>query len=151
LNKIISGGQTGADNAGLDFAIENDIPHGGFCPKGRKSENGAINTKYNLVETISPNYLDRTLKNVLASDITLIFTISENLTGGSLKTKEFCVKNNKPFYHITPQTKDSDLSKIRDEITKYHIINIAGSRASKEREIYNFTKGTLNYIIKTNN
>ena len=38
LTKIISGGQTGADRAGLDVAIEFDIPHGGWIPKGRKTE-----------------------------------------------------------------------------------------------------------------
>jgi len=30
IEKIISGGQTGADRAALDFAIYHDIPHGGW-------------------------------------------------------------------------------------------------------------------------
>ncbi|MGD0261650.1 MAG: putative molybdenum carrier protein [Verrucomicrobiota bacterium] len=49
--KIISGGQTGADRAGLDWAMKNGIPHGGWCPKGRRSEDGPIDGKYQLQES----------------------------------------------------------------------------------------------------
>jgi hypothetical protein len=38
VEKIVSGAQTGADRAALDWAIFRDIPHGGWCPKGRKAE-----------------------------------------------------------------------------------------------------------------
>jgi hypothetical protein len=38
LIHILSGAQTGADRAALDWAIFHDIPHGGWCPKGRKAE-----------------------------------------------------------------------------------------------------------------
>ena len=47
ITKIVSGGQSGADQGGLDAAIELGIPHGGWCPKGRKSEDGVIPDKYN--------------------------------------------------------------------------------------------------------
>ncbi|MFB3114968.1 MAG: YpsA SLOG family protein, partial [Nitrospirales bacterium] len=40
ITKLISGGQTGADRGGLDAAIHCDLPHGGWCPKGRKAEDG---------------------------------------------------------------------------------------------------------------
>ncbi|MFH7326653.1 YpsA SLOG family protein [Desulfurivibrio sp. C05AmB] len=40
LTRIISGGQTGADQAGLDVAIKLGIPHGGWIPKGRMTEAG---------------------------------------------------------------------------------------------------------------
>jgi hypothetical protein len=42
IEKIISGSQNGADRASLDWAIRHGIPHGGWCPKGRKEEHGAI-------------------------------------------------------------------------------------------------------------
>lgn len=61
---IISGGQTGADRAALDFAIENNITHGGLCPLGRKSEDGRIPSKYQLRETASSGYRQRTRQNV---------------------------------------------------------------------------------------
>jgi hypothetical protein len=36
--RIVSGGQTGADRAGLDFAMRHDYPHGGWAPHGRKAK-----------------------------------------------------------------------------------------------------------------
>ena len=57
---IISGGQTGADRAALDFAIAHGITHAGFCPRGRKSENGMIPLAYNLTETETDQYPERT-------------------------------------------------------------------------------------------
>ena len=48
LQRVISGGQTGADRAGLDFAIETDLEHGGYVPRGRKAEDGRIDDRYNL-------------------------------------------------------------------------------------------------------
>ena len=35
--KILSGAQTGADRAALDWAIFRDIPHRGWCPPGTQS------------------------------------------------------------------------------------------------------------------
>ena len=69
--KIISGGQTGADRAALDFAIQNGIPHGGWCPKGRNVEDGPIDAKYQLQETPSSDYPQRTEWNVRDSDGTI--------------------------------------------------------------------------------
>jgi hypothetical protein len=44
--KIVSGGQTGADRAGLDWAVKHGIPHGGWCPEGRRAEDAPIDGKY---------------------------------------------------------------------------------------------------------
>ena len=74
IRKIISGGQTGADQAGLDVAIKHDIPHGGAIPKGRMTEDGVLDPKYNLEEMTTKSYPKRTEKNVLDSDGTVIFT-----------------------------------------------------------------------------
>ena len=46
IKRIISGGQTGADRAALDFAIDKDILHGGWVPIGRLAEDGPIPDKY---------------------------------------------------------------------------------------------------------
>jgi len=95
INKIVSGGQTGADQGGLDAALYCSLPHGGWCPKGRKSENGVIPAKYQLQEMPSADYLVRTKANVVDSDATVIFTCGE-LDGGSLKTAQFAIKLKKP-------------------------------------------------------
>lgn len=65
ITRIVSGGQTGADRAGLDAAIHCRLPHGGWCPKGRRAEDGTIPAKYQLRETPSKDYLARTEANVV--------------------------------------------------------------------------------------
>ena len=74
LTRIVSGGQTGVDRAALDVALELSIPCGGWCPKGRKAEDGALPARYPLKETPSEEYAQRTTWNVRDSDGTLILT-----------------------------------------------------------------------------
>jgi len=101
--KIVSGGQTGVDQAALDAAIHCDIPHGGWCPKGRINEYGKIPQQYDLKETSTSDYLARTEANVVDSDATLIIT-PKRLSGGSLRTLEFCMKHRKPWHHVSFET-----------------------------------------------
>lgn len=60
VEKLVSGGQTGADIAALDVAIRFGVPHGGWCPKGRRSLAGPIPDYYQLTESPRSNYLERT-------------------------------------------------------------------------------------------
>jgi len=106
INKIISGGQTGADRAALDFAIAYGIPHGGWCPKGRKTEDGAIPLRYQLSEMATGDYLKRTKQNIADSDATLILNIGE-LDGGTKRTVDFAQQLKKPFKAV--QLDSSDL------------------------------------------
>jgi hypothetical protein len=71
IPKIVSGGQTGADRAALDWALSHQLPCGGWCPKGRKAEDGPIEAKYPLKESPSASYLQRTEWNVRDSDATV--------------------------------------------------------------------------------
>src|SRR5690349_3289616 len=100
LRRIVSGGQTGADRAALDWAIARGVPHSGYCPKGRLSEDGVIPDRYALTELGSMSYLARTEKNVRESDGTVIFTLSEKLAGGPKRTAEFAEAHGKPCLHI---------------------------------------------------
>ncbi len=150
IKKIISGGQTGADRAALDFAIENDIPHGGWVPKGRLAEDGAISIRYDLVETDSQDYNVRTEKNIIDSDGTLIMSHGA-LTGGSALTKAFARKHRRPCLHIdldsTPEFEAA--VEISNWMTQYGIetLNVAGSRASKDPGIYNATLNVLETVF----
>jgi predicted Rossmann-fold nucleotide-binding protein len=86
--KVISGGQTGVDRAALDAALTLGIHCGGFCPKGRKSEDGTIPEKYPLVETLNDNYSERTERNVKTADGTLIL-IAGNPDRGTQLTIDY--------------------------------------------------------------
>lgn len=92
IQKIISGGQTGADRTALDWAIEHDIPHGGWCPAERRAEDGVIPERYRLQETPAHNYEQRTRWNVHDSDATLIVSLAEELSGGTLATRQWAEK-----------------------------------------------------------
>ncbi len=94
IKQIISGGQTGADQAALDVAIKCDLPHGGWILKGRLSENGPLPEKYDLQELPTAEYAMRTEKNVRDADWTLILSHGD-LTGGSKLTQEFAEKHKK--------------------------------------------------------
>lgn len=142
---IVSGGQTGADRAALDFAIEKKILHGGWCPKGRLAEDGVLAKKYKLQETPDSDYAQRTLWNVRDSDGTVIFSIAETLEGGSKKTEEFALELGKPVVHISKK-RDKYPARILESFLKKNeirILNVAGPRASKEPGIYHFVLEVL--------
>ncbi len=147
LEKLISGGQTGADRAALDVAIRHGFPHGGWCPKGRKAEDGPIGGQYTLFETPSANYLQRTEWNVRDSDGTVVFTLAKEASGGSLRTIEFARKHKKPCLHISPFSNgymDPALP-LQQFVAEYGIkrLNIAGSRESKEPGVGRFAYQTI--------
>ena len=98
--KIVSGGQTGADRAALDWALAHNVPYGGWCPKGRKAEDGPIDAKYPLKETPSASYIQRTEWNVRDSDATVLFSLNRVLSSGSKKTLEFARHHRKPHLHL---------------------------------------------------
>ncbi len=146
VRKIISGGQTGADQAGLDVALAFGIEHGGWVPKGRKTENGPLPLKYSMWEMDSEDYAKRTEKNVQDSDGTLIASHGK-LSGGSLLTLNFANRHKRPAIHL-------DLSKIPMkraieyltdwlEREKIRVLNVAGPRASSDPGIYGVVKEIL--------
>ena len=146
ITKIVSGGQTGADRSALDFAIDNNIPHGGWIPKGRITEGGRLPDKYHLQEMATTNYDIRTEQNVIDSDGTVIVSHGK-LTGKSALTQTFAIKHHKPRLHLdmnkTTITEAAD--SLNNWIVKNNIkiLNVAGSRASKDDKIYQVTKGIL--------
>jgi len=148
--KIISGGQTGVDRAALDFALNNGINCGGWCPLGRKAEDGKISDKYPLLETKSSKYSERTKLNVQNSDGTLIF-FNQTLDKGSTLTATLANKYCKPlfYYNFSANTNFSEITLWIDS-NKIKILNIAGSRESNSTGIYTKTYTLLNkiFIIK---
>lgn len=148
IEKIVSGGQTGADIAALDVALHYNFPHGGWCPKGRLSLDGPIPAKYQLTETPSASYPQRTEWNVRDSDGTVVFTFAREATGGSLKTINLCKKHGKPCLHIHRSMYDPAERILRfvDE-HDLRVLNVAGSRESKEPGIHEWVKDILSYAF----
>ena len=150
LSKIISGGQTGADRAALDWAIKRGIPHGGWCPKGHRAEDGTIDRHYNLVETPSDDYSQRTEWNVRDSDATAVFSILRELRGGSLLTIELAEQYNKPVIHLCKEDGQANhAQELRSFIEKFGIsvLNVAGPRASDEPDVYQFVSRILDRAL----
>ena len=150
--KIVSGGQTGADRAALDWAMAHGVPHGGWCPQGRLAEDGPIDPKYHLKETPSVDYAERTEWNVRDSDGTVIFSIAEELTGGSLATAHFTRVHGKPCLHLSRKNKHP-AAKLRAFIAQHRIkvLNVAGPRASSEPEVGDWVKQMLSQAALARN
>jgi len=148
--KIISGGQTGVDRAALDLALELGIPCGGWCPKGRKAEDGPIPDRYPLKETESNSYPVRTEMNVRDSDGTLILTWGRP-TGGTALTVRLAKRHKKPCMVIDLKNAGNQ-SSIKDWLEKKQIgiLNVAGPRESKNPGIsklaYDFLVDTFKFL-----
>jgi|SRR5215471_9236295 len=152
IKKIISGGQTGADRAALDVALKLNIPHGGWCPRGRLAEDGIIDANYQLTETLSADPSQRTEWNVRDSDGTVIFSVSAKLCGGSAKTEVFARSYQKPCAHISKEKDGQSARDILNDFLAQHeieVLNVAGPRHSEEPAVAQFVSETLFQTLRT--
>ena len=150
IKKVISGGQTGADQAALDAAIELGIPHGGWVPLGRLTEKGRLSSRYKMQEINAIDYDQRTELNVMDSDGTLLFSYGE-LTGGCALTKKFARKHLKPCLHVDvseiSEYKAVEIIKSWLEVRKIETLNVAGPRASESRGIYETVLNIMKSVL----
>lgn len=147
IDKIISGGQCGVDRGALNFAIRNNIAHGGWCPKGRRSESGRIPDKYQLTETSSSKYPGRTAKNVQTADGTLILSRGKP-SGGTLLTIKFCDSFDKPMLPIDiNHPLDAEIFWNWLSTDNIQILNVAGPRESKQSGIQKQTESVLEQLF----
>ncbi|RLC23375.1 MAG: hypothetical protein DRH93_07475 [Deltaproteobacteria bacterium] len=150
LKKIISGGQTGADRAALDVAIKFNIEHGGWIPKGRRTEEGPLPSKYQLDEMDTNDYRQRTKQNIIDSHGTVIISRG-NLTGGSKLTQSFAKVVGKPNCYIdllnTDEFEASIILKSFILENGIKILNVAGPRMSHNPGIYMDVKTILEILL----
>lgn len=141
---IISGGQTGTGRAALDFAIQNEIPYGGWCPKGRIALDGPLAAEYKLRETPSEEYLERAEWNVRDADATAVFTLADKPSGIVKKTLSLAKKQKKPFVHfhrgILAVSEKLLAFCHKHDIRRLHV---AGSNEDAEPGIYAWVLATL--------
>lgn len=138
--KIISGGQTGAERAGLDVAIKIAKKYGGYLLKGRKTDDGALSKKYKcMTELSTETAFAQTTKNIIEADGTLIFTM------GAIE---------KDIAFVINQAQKCDASYIRIDLSKYleskageivsswlkrvqpKVLNITGTHETAAKGIY---------------
>lgn len=152
VERIVSGGQTGVDRAALDFAIEHGIAHSGWCPHGRRAEDGEISPAYALQETPDTAYPQRTEWNVRDSDGTVIFTSAPKLTAGSALTRDLARAHGKPCLHLS-QTADGRRSPARLlAFLRRHgikVLNVAGPRLSTEPAARAFAMQVLDACVSS--
>lgn len=152
VEKIISGGQTGADRAGLDVAIALGMDYGGAIPKGRKTEEGTLEPKYDrMTELETSGYAIRTERNVLDADATLIFTLGKTEEGTTL-TLETAKSHQKSWLHIDLEHRSESeaIERVKEwlESIRPKTLNVAGSRESQTKGIYGKVYDILLDVLK---
>jgi hypothetical protein len=98
-------------------------------------------------ETPSASYLQRTEWNARDSDATVIFTLAPTLTGGSKRTAEFAEKHRKHWIHLARRSSNYEspalmLQRFVEE-NGVQVLNVAGTRGSKEPDVWQFAYETL--------
>ncbi len=148
IERIVSGGQTGVDRAALDVAFEFSVPCGGWCPSGRKAEDGVIDQKYPLQQTPSSNYAQRTQWNVRDSDGTLILTVGR-LSGGTALTKLFAERYKQP-YVVVDLDNEASVGRVVAWLSTNTIkaLNVAGPRQSLKTEIHEKASAFLRQLLE---
>jgi hypothetical protein len=136
FSKIISGGQTGVDRAALDVALEFGLPCGGWCPRGRRAEDGPLDERYPLSETPWVGYPQRTRWNVRDADGTLIMTFGEPDRGTAL-TLQVADRLDKPYLVLDLSAGPSaDVVAAWARAHRIRVVNVAGPRESSSPGIY---------------
>lgn len=145
MQKIVTGGQTGVDRAALDVALTLNIPCGGWCPQGRRAEDGPIPVRYPLVETPTPQYECRTEWNVRDSDGTLIITRGP-LAGGTALTQQLARRYGKPLLVVELEAPPRPAA-LADWLSRHAIrtLNVAGPRESGRPGIY---QQAVDYLMR---
>lgn len=150
IDKIVTGGQTGVDRGVLDAALKVGFACGGWCPEGRRAEDGAIPKIYPVRSLAGAGYSGRTLRNVIDSDGTVVLHFGA-LTGGSHLTAACCRKEKKPFLLVDgDQHTREQTAKMIAAFADEHCIstlNIAGPRASQVPRAYLYAFDVVTRLV----
>lgn len=152
VRKIVSGGQTGADQGALAACVQAGFPHGGWVPKGRRTEKGKVPAKYRMRQHWSRHYPPRTERNVVDSDGTVVFTFGPP-DGGSLLTIDFAKQHKKPWLAVDlerpPEVAVANVLRwLKRRLPENGVLNVAGSRRSKAPGIHRAVKRVVRDVIR---
>jgi hypothetical protein len=136
VKSIVSGGQTGVDRAALDVALALGLPCGGWCPRGRRAEDGKLPERYPLRETRSAGYPQRTALNVRDSDGTLVLIRGKPDRGTAL-TIRLAQRYRRPFLVLDlPQATGPAAARRWIKENRILVLNVAGPRESSQPGIH---------------
>jgi hypothetical protein len=147
LERIVSGGQTGVDRAALDVAVARGIAHGGWCPRGRRAEDGRIPERYVLREHDSPDYAARTEANVRDSDGTLVLAPGTPRNGTAL-TVRLAERHGRPCRVV-----DLDAPPDPDDVVAWlarhriRTLNVAGPRESTHPGVHDQAAAFVDRVL----
>ena len=130
--------------------MENGIDHGGWCPLGRLAEDGAIPPCYRVTEIPNASYSERTERNVLDSDGTLIFARGLQLSEGTLFTEGTALKHGKPslvLYEMNGVEKAARALAVFLKENDIEVLNIAGPRESQAPGLAKFVRDVLGAVL----
>ena len=144
--RIVSGGQSGVDRAALDAALELGLSCGGWCPRGRWAEDGALSPHYPLRETPGRDPAQRTEWNVRDSDATLILARGP-LSGGTALAVELARRYGRPL-RIVQLEADPDPNELRRWLAGIETLNVAGPRESQSPGIAALAHGFLQRLLQ---
>ena len=151
IEVIISGGQTGADRAALDFALEHGFAIQGYCPRGRRADDGPLDAKYPLQETESDAYPPRNRLNVKLADVTIIFNGLPAYSPGTRRTIEFAreLKKNYKVLHGFPDIM-KDAASLKQWLKKHkpQKLNVAGNGEEKCPGMYDHVFAVLRHVLQ---
>jgi hypothetical protein len=145
--KILSGGQTGVDRAALDVALALGLACGGWCPRGRRAEDGKIPDRYPLLETPSASYRERTRYNVRDADATLVLA-KGRLGGGTALTLTSATRCQKPCLVVDlADSTAADTCRAWLKSSAVQVLNIAGPRESECPGIGKLAIALLQHVL----
>ena len=143
--KIVSGGQTGVDRAALDAAARLGLDRGGWCPRGRRAEDGPIPRRYKLREAPVAAYAARTRLNVRDSDATLV-VVSGAADPGTRLTIRLARALGRPLRVVDldhPMSRTAMRAWLRRH--RVAVLNVAGPRESRSPGIH---AAALPYLVQ---
>jgi len=151
LRHIVSGGQTGVDRGALDAALAAGVSCGGWCPAGRRAEDGSVPLRYPMRETASSGYAERTGRNVADSDGTLVLMFGIP-AGGTALTAQCCKRLQRPLLLIDAASMSA--AKAAEQAARFvceralNVLNVAGPRESEAPGAHRYALATVATLLE---
>lgn len=135
------------DRAALDVALELGVPCGGWCPRGRRAEDGPLPERYPLRETPRCDYRERTAWNVRDADATLILTRGRPRGGTAFTLR--CARELERPHRVVDLDAPEDPEALRTWLAAegVRVLNIAGPRESEHPGVYDDAVAFLRRLL----